>query len=138
MDKFVLLLHLQTALTSLMKKLREWITAQKYIRGPDADGEEGQVLTTDGRGGKTWTTVEASGAAQEALAEAKKYTNSEVQKVKDEVGGFAYEIGNGLKVVDNALTVDTATDVEEDNTKPITSAAVYTEVGNINAILATI
>lgn len=28
--------------------------------------------------------------------------------------------------------------VEEDNTKPITSAAVYTEIGNINALLATI
>lgn len=31
-----------------------------------------------------------------------------------------------------------ATSVEEDNTLPITSAAVYTEVGNINALLATI
>lgn len=31
-----------------------------------------------------------------------------------------------------------ATIVEEDNTKPITSAAVYTEIGNINALLATI
>lgn len=28
--------------------------------------------------------------------------------------------------------------VEEDNTRPITAAAVYTEVGNINALLATI
>jgi hypothetical protein len=28
--------------------------------------------------------------------------------------------------------------VEKDNTKPVTSAAVYTEVGNINALLATI
>ena len=28
--------------------------------------------------------------------------------------------------------------VEEDNTKPITSAAVYTEIGNINALLAAI
>lgn len=28
--------------------------------------------------------------------------------------------------------------VEKDNTLPITSAAVYTEVGNINALLATI
>ena len=27
---------------------------------------------------------------------------------------------------------------EQDNTKPITSAAVYTEIGNINALLATI
>lgn len=31
-----------------------------------------------------------------------------------------------------------ATAVEEDNTRPITAAAVYTEVGNINALLATI
>lgn len=28
--------------------------------------------------------------------------------------------------------------VEQDNTRPITSAAVYTEIGNINALLATI
>lgn len=28
--------------------------------------------------------------------------------------------------------------VEQDNTLPITSAAVYTEIGNINALLATI
>lgn len=31
-----------------------------------------------------------------------------------------------------------ATSVEQDNTRPITSAAVYTEIGNINALLATI
>lgn len=31
-----------------------------------------------------------------------------------------------------------ATAIEQDNTRPITSAAVYTEVGNINALLATI
>lgn len=31
-----------------------------------------------------------------------------------------------------------ATAVEQDNTRPITSAAVYTEIGNINALLATI
>ena len=34
--------------------------------------------------------------------------------------------------------VSPATSVEEDNTRPITAAAVYTEVGNINALLATI
>lgn len=34
--------------------------------------------------------------------------------------------------------VTPATVVEENNTKPITSAAVYTEIGNINALLATI
>lgn len=54
------------------------------------------------------------------------------------VGG--YTIGEGLKLdaATNTLSVDTADAVEEDNTKPVTSAAVYTEVGNINALLATI
>ena len=55
-------------------------------------------------------------------------------------GGGGYTIGNGLKLDEatNTLSVDTADAVEEDNTKPVTSAAVYTEVGNINALLATI
>lgn len=41
--------------------------------------------------------------------------------------------------VDYAMEwVSPATSVEQDNTRPITAAAVYTEVGNINALLATI
>lgn len=55
-------------------------------------------------------------------------------------GGGGYTIGDGLKLdaETNTLSVDTAAAVEKDNTKPVTSAAVYTEVGNINALLATI
>ena len=55
-------------------------------------------------------------------------------------GGGGYTIGDGLKLdaATNTLSVDTAAAVEKDNTKPVTSAAVYTEVGNINAMLATI
>ena len=55
-------------------------------------------------------------------------------------GGGGYQIGSGLKLdaETNTLSVDTADTVEKDNTKPVTSAAVYTEVGNINALLATI
>lgn len=55
-------------------------------------------------------------------------------------GGGGYTIGDGLKLDPdtNTLSVDTAAAVEKDNTKPVTSAAVYTEVGNINALLATI
>ncbi len=49
--------------------------------------------------------------------------------------GKEVEIGSGLKLEGNVLSVDTADNVEEDNTKPVTSAAVYTVVGNINAIL---
>ena len=54
--------------------------------------------------------------------------------------GGGYTIGDGLKLdaATNTLSVDTADSVEKDNTKPVTSAAVYTEVGNINALLATI
>ena len=56
-----------------------------------------------------------------------------------EITGKPFDtIGENLKVVNGALTVDTAPNVQQDNTKPITSAAVYTEVGNINALLALI
>ncbi len=47
-------------------------------------------------------------------------------------------IGENLKVVNGVLSVDTAPNVEKDNTKPITSAAVFVEVGNINTLLALI
>ena len=53
-------------------------------------------------------------------------------------GAGGYAIGDGLKVENGELSVDTATSAEQDNTKPITSGAVYTAVGNINALLATI
>lgn len=59
----------------------------------------------------------------------------------DQTGGtgFAYEIGHGLKVVDDStLEVDAVSDFEGDNTLPITAAAVQTTVGNIEIILATI
>lgn len=46
--------------------------------------------------------------------------------------------GNNIEIVDNVISVQTAPNVEQDNTKPITSAAVYTEVGNINVLLQTI
>ena len=48
-------------------------------------------------------------------------------------------VGSDLSITENGvLSVDKANVVQEDNTKPITAAAVYTEVGNINALLATI
>lgn len=55
-------------------------------------------------------------------------------------GGASYKIGEGLKLDlnTNTLSVDTATEVEADNTKPITAAAVHETVGNIEALLGTI
>lgn len=48
-------------------------------------------------------------------------------------------VGQNLSVSKaGVLSVTTAAEIAEDNTKPITSAAVYTTVGNINALLETI
>lgn len=48
-------------------------------------------------------------------------------------------VGENLRIsADGTLSVDTAAAVEQDNTRPITAAAVFTEVGNINALLETI
>lgn len=53
-------------------------------------------------------------------------------------GGITFEIDETLKLENGILSVNTADEVEKDNSLPVTSAAVYTEVGNINALLATI
>lgn len=50
------------------------------------------------------------------------------------LGGI--KVGENLKMDENGvLSVDTATEVIQDNTKPITSGAVFTEVGNIEVLL---
>ena len=47
-------------------------------------------------------------------------------------------IGENLKIENGTLAVDTVSDAIEDNTKPITSGAVYTEIGNIDVLLTAI
>lgn len=46
--------------------------------------------------------------------------------------------GENIDITDGVISVITTDEVEEDNTKPVTSAAVYTEVGNIGVLLKTI
>ena len=53
-------------------------------------------------------------------------------------GGTDYQIGPGLKVENGVLSVDTINQVLEDNTQPVTSGAVYMELGNVEALLASI
>ena len=72
------------------------------------------------------------------LALAKSYTDQHGGGGGVDPGTGGYIIGDGLKLEGRRLSVDTATTVDEDNTKPITSAAVFTEIGNINALLETI
>lgn len=48
-------------------------------------------------------------------------------------------VGENLLITEEGvLSVDTANDAEQDNTRPITAAAVYTEIGNIDVLLSTI
>lgn len=48
-------------------------------------------------------------------------------------------VGSNLNVTeDGTLSVDMANDIEKDNTRPISSAHVYTSIGNINALLGAI
>lgn len=48
-------------------------------------------------------------------------------------------VGDDLQITQSGvLSVTKANAVEQDNTRPITSAAVFTEIGNIDALLQTI
>ena len=51
------------------------------------------------------------------------------------VGDILMKTGN---TNDSVSWVTPASSVEQDNTRPITSAAVFTEIGNINVLLSTI
>lgn len=53
-------------------------------------------------------------------------------------GGVYFETDETLTLKDGVLGVNTADEVEADNTLPITSAAVHVQVGNIEALLKTI
>jgi hypothetical protein len=55
-----------------------------------------------------------------------------------ENAGQHFETDETLYLENGVLGVNTATDVEGDNTLPITSAAVYETVGNIEVLLKTI
>ncbi len=64
--------------------------------------------------------------------------SANVPLASEDVAGIV-RVGRNLEIgADGRLSVVTADAVVQDNTRPITSAAVYTEVGNINALLATI
>ena len=76
---------------------------------------------------------------------------AELDKVNSDIGtavaeylkdnpikGTEFETDETLTLKDGILSVNTADIVEQDNTLPITSAAVHTTVGNIEALLSAI
>ena len=118
---------------------------------PGQDGEKGEPGTPAGFGTPTATATtlpygeEATVTVTSDGPNTAKVFNFEFGIPQGAPGsgggtGGGYNIGNGLKLEPetNTLSVDVANDAEKDNTLPITSAAVYTELGNIAALLQTI
>ena len=102
-------------------------------------GEKPDAPPTDWLEQTLQAATDAQAAQKAAEAAAKRAEDAAANAGGGGSGeGFVYEIGNGLQVIDNVLSVKTADKAEEDNTLPITSAAVFSEVGNINALLETI
>lgn len=87
------------------------------------------ITMTDGSS-YTFTVTNGSGGSGGGSAD--------VPIASEAVAGIV-RVGENLKIsADGVLSVDTATAVEEDNTRPVTSAAVQTTVGNIEILLKTI
>ena len=111
-----------------LAKSRIWGT---YVaRAMDTPSE-----TTPPEPEKGWVdkVLEAGTSAKEAAERAEEAA----KQAESAVPSGSLSIGNGLKwAADGKLIVDTADKVERDNTKPVTSAAVHTEIGNIEALLA--
>lgn len=64
-------------------------------------------------------------------------TGTLIPATEKSLGGII--VGGNLKITEEGvLSVDTADDAEGDNTRPITSAAVHTQLGNIEVLLGTI
>lgn len=90
--------------------------------------DEYTITMTDGSS-YTFTVTNGSGGGG---------GGADVPIASDTVAGVV-RVGENLKIsADGVLSVDTATAVEEDNTRPVTSAAVQTTVGNIEILLKTI
>lgn len=91
--------------------------------------DEYTITMTDGSS-YTFTVTNGSGGSGGGSAD--------VPVASEAVAGIV-RVGENLKIsADGVLSVDTATAVEEDNTRPVTSAAVQTTVGNIEILLKTI
>ena len=96
------------------------------VQGSGPQGQKGEKGDKPEKGVDYWTDSDKAELVQDVLGQLPEIS--------------PYEIGSGLKLDEstNTLSVDTAASVEADNTRPITSAAVYTTVGNIEILLETI
>lgn len=82
----------------------------------------------------------AEGKSAYEIAVEQGYEGTEEEWLESLQAGVAFTPGHGLELDEKTgtLSVVVAHDAEQDNTLPITSAAVYTEIGNIDVLLRTI
>ena len=99
------------------KLLEQIMAIADFLRNLAIGGKKGQVFTklSDKDLDIGWVTPSGSGGVT-----------------------LDFKIGNGLLLDEetNTLSVDVANDAEKDNTRPISSAAVDTIVGNISVLLS--
>ena len=116
---------------------------------PGQDGEKGEPGTPAGFGTPTAQATSLEPDAEPTVQVSASGPNEEKifsfifgipKGKKGDSGGSSYNIGAGLLLDEetNTVSVNVVNDAEKDNTLPITSAAVYTELGNIDALLQTI
>lgn len=113
------------------------MAAELTVQEQNFDAGFGEIkVMHDGQNGATFTpSVSADGTLS--------WTNDRGLENPDPVNikgkdGTTFETDKSLTLKNGILSVNTANVVEKDNTLPVTSAAVNTTVGNINALLATI
>lgn len=98
--------------------------------------------------------IQMDGMSNPEIGKMNQVRQDDVRIVGVPVNRIVYKEGGGVKLPDGGNTGDLlakhsdengdvewitpANNAEKDNTRPITAAAVYTEIGNINALLATI
>ena len=103
----------------------------KGAKGDDGDAGAAGVSCTHSWSGTTLTVTSASGTSSADL-------KGEKGDKGDKGDGVSFTTDASLTLENDVLKVNTANAVEADNTLPVTSAAVYELVGDIESLLATI
>lgn len=115
-------------------------TDVRFLKGDD--GFSPVVELEEVEGGVNVSITDAQGTQTTFIASGTTVTDEQVQDAVDaylaENPIEMFTTDETLTLENGVLSVNTAEDVEQDNTLPITSAAVHTTVGNIEVLLATI
>lgn len=109
-----------------------WVEIPAIVGAPGKDGTSVKIT-------KITESEESGGSNIVEFSDGSVLTIKNGNDGEDGSGGISGEIDNKTLILeDGVLRVNTADEVEQDNTLPITSAAVHTTVGNIELLLSRI